>query len=143
MKELIEAGHIRASSSPWGSPVLFVRKKDGSLRMCIDYRMLNKVTERNNYPLLRIEEMFDALQGAKYFTTLDLNMAYHQIRVTEQDIPKTAFSCSEGYFEFIVMTFGLTNAPASFQSIMNRVFQKQLGKSVVVYLDDIMIFSKT
>jgi len=114
LKELIEAGHIRASSSPWGAPVLFVRKKNGSLRMCIDYRMLNKVTERNNYPLPRIEEMFDALQGVKYFTTLDLNMAYHQIRVAEQDIPKTAFSCSEGHFEFIVMTFGLTNAPASF-----------------------------
>ena len=87
LKELIEAGHIRASSSPWGSPVLFVRKKDGSLRMCIDYRMLNKVTERNNYPLPRIEEMFDALQGAKYFTTLDLNIAYQHIRVEEQDIP--------------------------------------------------------
>jgi len=143
LKELIEAGHIRASSSAWGSPVLFVRKKDGSLRMCIDYRQLNKYTVRNNYPLPRIEEMFDALQGAKFFTTLDLNMAYHQIRIAEGDIPKTAFSCSEGHYEFLVMTFGLTNAPASFQGLMNKVFRHQLGKSVVVYLDDIMVYSKT
>jgi Reverse transcriptase (RNA-dependent DNA polymerase) len=124
-------------------PVLFVRKKDGDLRMCIDYRVLNKITVRNEYPLSKINELLDTLQSAKFFITLDLNMVYHQIRIKEEDIAKTVFTCTEGYYEFLVMTFGLTNAPATFQEIMNKVFQKQKGKSVVVYLDDIMIFSKT
>jgi Reverse transcriptase (RNA-dependent DNA polymerase) len=123
--------------------VLFVRKKDGDLRMYIDYRVLNKMMVRNEYPLPKIDELLDMLQSTRFFTTLDLDMVYHQIRVKEEDIVKTVFTCMEGYYEFLVMTFELTNAPATFQGIMNKVFQKQRGKSVVVYLDDIMIFSKT
>ena len=110
MKDLLDKGFIRPSSSPWGAPVLFVRKKDGSLRMCIDYRQLNKVTTKNKYPLPRIDDLFDQLQGAKWFSKIDLRSGYHQVRVREKDIPKTAFRTRYGHFDFRVMSFWLTNA---------------------------------
>lgn len=143
LDELIRLDYIRPSTSPWAAPVLFVKKKDGSLRLCVDYRGLNAVTIKNKYPLPLLEEFFDRFQGAKFFSKLDLQQGYHQLRVEEEDIPKTAFSTRYGHYEFKVMGFGLTNAPASFQALMNKVFSEQLDSSVVVFLDDILVYSKT
>ncbi|GKB69603.1 putative nucleotidyltransferase, ribonuclease H [Tanacetum coccineum] len=120
LKELQDKGFIRPSSSPWGAPVLFVKKKDGSFRMCIDYKELNKLTIKNRYPLPRIDDLFDQLQGSQYFSKIDLRSGYHQLRVHEDDIPKTAFRTRYGHFEFTVMPFGLTNAPVVFMDLMNR-----------------------
>ncbi|GJV01218.1 putative reverse transcriptase domain-containing protein [Tanacetum coccineum] len=120
LQELIDKGFIRLSSSPWGAPVLFVKKKDGSFRMCIDYRELNKLTVKNRYPLLRIDDLFDQLQGSSIYSKIDLRSRYHQLRVREEDIPKTAFRTRYGHYEFHVMPFGLTNAPAVFMDLMNR-----------------------
>ncbi|GJR25344.1 putative reverse transcriptase domain-containing protein [Tanacetum coccineum] len=143
LKELQDKGFIRPSSSPWGAPVLFVKKKDGSFRMCIDYRELNKLTVKNRYPLPRIDDLFDQLQGSQFFSKIDLRSGYHQLRVHEDDIPKTAFRTRYGHFEFTVMPFGLTNAPAVFMDLMNRVCRPYLDKFVIVFIDDILIYSKT
>ncbi|GJU80152.1 putative reverse transcriptase domain-containing protein [Tanacetum coccineum] len=143
LKELQDKGFIRPSSSPWGAPVLFVKKKDGSFRMCIDYRELNKLPVKNRYSLTRIDDLFDQLQGSQFFLKIDLRSGYHQLRVHEDDIPKTTFRTRYGHFEFTVIPFGLTNAPAVFMDLMNRVFRPYLDKFVRVFVDDILIYSKT
>jgi hypothetical protein len=148
LDELIQRGYIQPSKSPYGAPVLFVKKKDGSMRLCVDYRALNAVTVKNSYPLPKIDELLDRLHGAKVFSKMDLAQGYHQVRVAEGDVPKTAFRCQLGHFEFKVMPFGLCNAPSTFQALMNRVLRKTpegaaLLDFVIVYLDDILIFSKT
>ncbi|GKE29832.1 putative reverse transcriptase domain-containing protein [Tanacetum coccineum] len=142
LKELLEKGFIRPSSSPWGALVLFVKKKDGSFRMCIDYRELNKLTVKNRYPLPRIDDLFDQLQGSSVYSKIDLRSGYHQLRIREEDIPITAFRTRYGHYEFQVMPFGLTNAPAVFMDLMNRVCKPYLDKFVIVFIDDILIYSK-
>nr|GEV45922.1 putative reverse transcriptase domain-containing protein [Tanacetum cinerariifolium] len=142
LQELSDKGFIRPSSSPWGAPVLFVKKKDGSFRMCIDYRELNKLTVKNHYPLPRIDDLFDQLQGSSVYSKIDMRSGYHQLRVREQDVPKTAFRTRYRHYEFQVMTFGLTNAPTVFMDLMNRVCKPYLDKFVIVFIDDILIYSK-
>jgi hypothetical protein len=142
LQELLDKGYIRPSSSPWGSPAFFVKKKDGSVRMCVDYRPLNAVTIKNKYPLPHIDALFDQLAGAKVFSRIDLRLGYHQIKIRASDVPKTAFSTKYGPYEFLVMSFGLTNAPAYFMYLMNSVFMNELDKFIVVFIDDILIFSK-
>jgi hypothetical protein len=142
LADLLSRGFIQPSSSPYGSPILFVRKKDGSLRFCVDYRALNKQTVKNRYALPRIEELFDRLQGAKVFSKIDLESGYWQIRIAKEDVPKTAFRTRYGHYEFKVMPFGLTSAPATFQAAMNDIFRQYLDEFIVVFLDDILIYSK-
>jgi hypothetical protein len=142
LTELQEAGYIRPSSSPWGAPILFVQKKDGSQRMCVDYRSLNDVTIKNKYSLPRIDDLFDQMRGARVFSKIDLRSGYHQMKIRPSDIPKTTFSTRYGLYEFTVMSFGLTNAPAYFMNLMNKVFKEYLDKFVVVFIDDILIYSK-
>ncbi|GJT26650.1 putative reverse transcriptase domain-containing protein [Tanacetum coccineum] len=142
LQELSDKGFIRPNSLPCGAPVLFVKKKDGSFRMCIDYRELNKLTVKNRYPLPRIDDLFDQLQGSSVYSKIDLRSGYHQLRVREEDIPKTAFRTRYGHYEFQVMPFGLTNAPAVFMDLMNRVCKPYLDKFVIVFIDDILIYSK-
>jgi hypothetical protein len=142
LQELLDKGFIRPSTSPWGCPALFVKKKDESLRMCVDYRPLNAVTIKNKYPLPRIDVLFDQLVGAKLFSKIDLRSGYHQIKIRASDIPKTAFSTRYGLYEFLVMSFGLINAPAYFMYLMNLVFMPELDKFVVVFIDDILVYFK-
>lgn len=141
LDELLEVGFSRPSRSSYGAPVLFVKKKDRSFKMCIDYHALNKVTIKNKYPLPNLRELFDQLGKAKYFTKIDLRSGYYQIRIADQDVEKTACRTRYGSYEWLVMTFGLTNAPATFSTLMNHIFQKYLDVFVVVYLDDILVFS--
>ncbi|WVZ75635.1 hypothetical protein U9M48_023672 [Paspalum notatum var. saurae] len=143
LQEQLDKGFIRPSSSPWGCPALFVEKKDqGGKRLCVDYRPLNAVTVKNKYPLPHIDILFDQLGGATVFSKIDLRSGYHQIKVREEDIPKTAFSTRYGLYEYLVMSFGLTNAPAFFMYLMNSVFMNELDKFVVVFIDDILVYSK-
>lgn len=143
LDKLLKNGFIKPSLSPYGAPVLFVRKKTGEMRMCIDYRALNKITIKNSYGLPRISELFDQIRGARYFTTLDLNSGYHQLRVHGNDTHKTAFRTRYGLYEFTVVPFGLTGAPAAFMKFVQSLFHHLLDQSVVVFVDDILIYSKT
>ncbi|GKF65214.1 putative reverse transcriptase domain-containing protein [Tanacetum coccineum] len=143
LQELANKGFIRPSSSPWGALVLFVKKKDGSFRMCIDYQELNKLTVKNRYPLPRVDDLFDQPQGSSFYLKIDLRSGYHQLRVRKEDISKTAFKTRYDHYEFQVMPFGLTNAPAVFMDLMNRVFKPYLDKLVIVFIDDILIYSKS
>jgi hypothetical protein len=143
LQDLLDKGVIHPSASPWGCPALFVKKKDNSLRLCVDYRPLNAVTIKNKYALPRIDILFDQLAGAKVFSKIDLRSGYHQIKIKPCDIPKTAFSTRYGLYEYLVISFGLTNAPAYFMYLMNSVFMPELDKFVMVFIDDILIYSKT
>lgn len=134
---------IQSSSSPWGAAVVFVKKSDGTLQLCIDYRKLNDLTIKNRYPLLGIDDMFDQLYGAKAFSQLDLATGFHQLRVAENSIPLTTFHTRYGSYEWPVMSFGLTNAPAYFVDLMNQVFREFMDKFVLVFIDDILIYSKS
>ncbi|KAL4279969.1 hypothetical protein GQ457_03G015220 [Hibiscus cannabinus] len=142
LEELHSKGFIRPSTSPWGAPVLFVKKKDGSMRLCINYRQLNRVTIKNKYPLPRIEDLFDQLKDALVFSKIDLRLGSYLMRVKDADVPKTAFRTRYGHFEFLVMPFGLTNAPATFMDLMNRIFKPYLDRFVVVFIDSILIYSR-
>ena len=141
LQELLDKGFIRPSTSPWGAPVLFANKKDKTLRLCIDYRQLNRVTIKNRYLLPRIDNLFDQLRGAQVYSKIDLRTGYHQLRVRDTYITKTTFRTRHGHFEFTVMPFGLTNAPATFMDLMHRIFQPYLDQFVVVFVDDILIYS--
>ena len=137
----MDKGFITPSTSPWGAPVLFAKKKGKTLRLCIDYQQLNRVTIKNRYPLPRIDDLFDQLRGARVYSKIDLLTGYHQLRVRETDIPKTTFRTRYGHFECMVIPFGLTNAPAAFMDLMHRIFQPYLDQFVVVVVDDILIYS--
>ena len=139
----MEKGFIQPNVSLWEAPILFVKKKDGSLQLCIDYRELNKVTIKNKYPLHRIDDLLDQLSGSSVFSKIDLRSGYHQLRVKAEDVLKTTFRTRYGHYEFLVMPFGLTNAPAVFMDYMNRIFRLYLDQFVVVFIDDILIYSKS
>ena len=143
LQELVDKGFIQPSVSPWGAPVLFVRKKDGTLRLCIDYWQLNRVTIKNRYPLPRIDDLFDQLRGVCVFSKIDLRSGYYQLKIRSDDVPKTAFRIRYGHYEFLVMPFGLTNAPAAFMGLMNKIFQDYLDRFVIVFIDDILVYSRT
>jgi hypothetical protein len=143
LNELLDKGYISPSSSPWGCPALFVKKKYQSLRLCVGYRPLNAVTIKNNYPLPRIDILFNQLTRARVFFKVDLRSGYHQIKISTEDVPRTAFSTRYGLYEYLVMSFGLTNALTHFMYLMNSIFMPELDKFVMVFIDDILIYSKS
>jgi hypothetical protein len=143
LKELLKKGYIHPSMSSLGAPVLFVKKKDGAMRLCIDFKQLNKVTVKNKYPLPKIDDLFDQLKDAKVFSKIDLRTRYHQVRIKDEDISKTSFRIRYGHYEFIVVSFGLSNVSAVFMCLMNGVFRNYLDKFVIVFLDNILVYSKT
>jgi hypothetical protein len=143
IKEVLEKGFIRPSSSPWGAPMIFVPKKDGTQRLCLYYHALNEVTIKNKYPLHRIDDLFDQLCVECVFSKIDLRSGYHQLKILECDIPKTVFVSRYDLYEYTVMSFGLTNAPAYFLYLMNKVFMEYLDKFVVVFIDDILVYSRS
>jgi hypothetical protein len=143
LEELLKKGYIRPSVSPWGALVLFVNKKDGRLRLCTNFRQLNKVTVKNKYPLPRIDDLFDQLKNVKIFSKIDLRSGYHQVRIKDEDIGKTAFRTRYGHYEFTVVPFGLSNAPIVFMCLMNGLFKNYLDKFVIVFLDGILVYSKS
>jgi hypothetical protein len=143
LNELLDKGYIHPSSSPWSCATLFVKKKDQSLRLCVDYRPLNVATVKNKYPLPRIDILFDQLTSAKVFSKVDLHLGYHQINIHSKDVPKITFSSRYGLYEYLVTSFRLTNASAHFMYLMNSVFMPELDKFVVVFIDDILIYSKS
>jgi hypothetical protein len=140
---LLDKGYIRPSISPWGCSALFVEKKDKELRLCVDYRPLNAVTIKNKYPLPRIDILFDQLAGAQVFSKIDLRSGYHQIKICAKDIPKTTFTTRYGLYEYLVMTFGLMNASAHFMYLMNSVFMPEFDMFVIVFIDGILIYSRS
>ncbi|WMV40557.1 hypothetical protein MTR67_033942 [Solanum verrucosum] len=142
IQKLLDKGFIRPTSSSWGAPDLFDKKKNGSMRMCIDYRQLNRVTIRNKYPLPRIDDLLDQLQGASVFSKIDLRSGYHQLKIRPEDVLKTAFRTRYGHYEFLVMSFGLTNASAAFMTLMNREFKPFIDSFIIVFIDDILVYSK-
>jgi len=143
IEELMVKQFIRPNTSPWGAPMLLVKKKDGSSRLCVDYRQLNKMTIKNKYPLPRIDDLMDQLHGSTVFSKIDLRLGYHQILVKDDDVRKTAFRSRYGHYEYVVMPFGVTDAPAVFMDYMNKIFRPFLDKFVVVFIDDILIYSRT
>ena len=143
LQKLLDKVFMKLSTSPWGAPVLFAKKKDKTLRLCVDYRQLNRVTIKNRYPLPRIDDLFDQLRGARVYFKIDLRTDYNQLRVRDTDIPKTAFRTRYGHFEFTVMPFGLTKAPVAFMDLMHRIFQSYLDQFVVIFVDDILIYSQS
>jgi hypothetical protein len=143
LSELEQKGYIRPSSSPWGALVLFVKKKYGSMRLCVDYQALNEVTIKNKYPLPRIDDLFDQLKGVKYFSKIDLRSGYYQLKIQSEDVLKTALVTRYGQYEFTVMPFGLTNVPAYFMNHMNKVFMEELDRFVIVFIDDILVYSRS
>jgi hypothetical protein len=143
LQKLLEKGFIRPSSSPWEALVLFVKKKDETLRLCIDYRQLNKMTVKNKYLLPRIDDLFDQLKGARVFSKIDLRSGYYQLRIKELDVPKTSFRTRYGHYEFLIMPFGLTNTPAMFMGLMNWVFRPYLDRFVVIFIDNILVYSSS
>ena len=142
LTQLLDQGYIQPSVSPWSIPVLFAKKKDGTLRMCINYRGLNQCTIKNKYPIPRIDELLDRLNGSSIYTKIDLKSGYYQIRIKEEDIPKTGFNTRYGHYEFTVIPFGLTNAPITFNCLMSDILSKQLDEYVLVFFDDILVYSK-
>jgi hypothetical protein len=144
LKYLLKKGYIIPSVSHWGAPVLFVKKKDGiTLRLCIDFRQLNKITIKNKYPLPGIDDLFDQLKGARMFSKIDLRSGYHQVRIKEEDTNETTFSTRYGHYEFTVVPFGISNAPKKFMCLMNGVFREYLDKFFIMFLDDILVYSKS
>ena len=142
LQNLVDKGFIRPSVSLWGAPVLFVKKKYGTIRLCIDYRQLNKITIKKKYPLLRIDDLFDQLQGENVFSKIDLRSGYHQHKMKETNVSKMAFRTRYGHYEFLVMSFGLMNAPTAFMDLMNKVFHPYLDQFVIVFIDDILVYLK-